>query len=155
EAARDSANEISVPVLMATITTIVVFLPITFMTGMGKYMFTPLAIAASLALVASYFVSRTVSPVCCAHLLRQQHERPARWAALLDWLYEGFAACYEVVLRFALRWRVAVVALVLALILPAVLAFKHIGQELFPDVDSGEFTIHMRATGGPRVEETE
>jgi CzcA family heavy metal efflux pump len=155
EAARDSANEISVPVLMATITTIVVFLPITFMTGMGKFMFTPLAIAASLALIASYFVSRTVSPVCCARLLRPEHERPTGWAALLGWLFEGFAAAYEAVLRFALRWRVAVVVLVLALILPAILAFKHIGQELFPDVDSGEFTVHMRATGGPRVEETE
>jgi multidrug efflux pump subunit AcrB len=220
QAARDSAAEISVPILMATITTVVVFLPIIFMAGMGKFLFTPLAVAATLAMAASYIVSRTVSPVCCSRFLRANHEgqRLPRWlvvavvaatlvggaiwltghfapipwgrlpalgrkavvwthrvgviAALLgagslgvmllfliapvfERLFEAFAAGYEKLLRFVLRWRLAVVAVLAVLIVPAVLAARNIGQELFPEVDSGEFTIHMRATGGPRVEETE
>src|SRR5262249_41767226 len=81
DAARDSANEISIPVLMSTVTTVVVFLPLTFMTGVGKYLFTPLALSATLAMAASYLVSRTVSPVYCANYLRADHERERfpRW----------------------------------------------------------------------------
>ena len=77
QAALDSANEIAVPVFMATLTTVVVFFPITFMEGIGKYLFTPLAISAALAMFASYFVSRTVSPLFCARLLKSRDE-PAR-----------------------------------------------------------------------------
>src|ERR1019366_7606839 len=78
EAARESAREIAVPVLMATLTTAVVFFPLTFMTGIGKHLFTPLAISATMALAASYFVSRTVSPLLCSRFLRAQEE-PTRF----------------------------------------------------------------------------
>lgn len=228
EAARDSASEIAVPVLIATITTVVVFLPLVFMEGVGKYLFTPLAVSAALAMFASYFVSRTVSPVLCARFL-QPHvpdakREPIPWwlfitgfiVALIsfglwitkvyyvDWLvgrhlpfateglpklidnlkvvalvaggiaglgpviwflsmisphfdrwYERAAKFYEWLLRFCLRWRLAVVGILVIVLVPAILAFFDLGQELFPEVDSSEFTIHMRATGGPRVEETE
>ena len=78
QAVRDSASEISVPILVATVVTAIVFFPITLMSGMGKYLFTPLAVSATLALFASYIVSRTVSPLCCSRLLRphQLHARP-------------------------------------------------------------------------------
>src|SRR5262245_8713486 len=70
QAVRDSASEISVPILIATVTTVVVFFPITFMEGMGKYLFWPLAFSAALAMFASYVVSRTVSPLYCSRYLR-------------------------------------------------------------------------------------
>jgi multidrug efflux pump subunit AcrB len=82
--------------------------------------------------------------------------------ALLHWLgprfnrfYDWLAGGFERTLRFCLRWRLAVVAVVLFLLIPAGWAFYHTGQELFPEVDNSEFTVHMRASGGPRVEETE
>ncbi len=224
QAARDSAEEISIPVLLATLTTVVVFLPITFMSGMGKYLFTPLAISASLAMLASYIVSRTVSPLYCSRFLRAHQEKgriPWRfvvlmlllavlaigfWAALrwlllpldqmpvwgrrtllvfsqvmvpigfiavgllallpliglflwvaplVDRLFERGTAAYERFLRFGLNWRLAVVALLLAALLPALFGSRQIGQELFPEVDASEFTVHLRAAGGPRVETTE
>ncbi len=225
QAARDSALEIATPVLMATVTTVVVFLPFIFMQGVGKYLFTPLAVSASLALVASYLVSRTVSPLYCARVLRPPQERErfpwwlftialavglvglATWllaprlslwlvgrrlplssrglrlgyqfvivfgviggilvalgpvmyvlfriAPGFDRLFERFTAVYERALRFSLRWRLVVIVLLVAAVVPAVWCFSRTGQELFPEVDSNEFTIHMRATGGPRVEETE
>src|SRR5262245_4098540 len=77
-AALDSAREIAVPVLMATVTTVIVFFPLTMLTGVGKYLFTPLAVSATLAMFASYIVSRTVSPVCCSKLLRRQDEQTPR-----------------------------------------------------------------------------
>ena len=237
QAALDSASEIAVPVLMATLTTVVVFFPITFMEGIGKSLFTPLAVSAALAMFASYFVSRTVSPLCCARLLRPHDQKErfpwrffawmlivaviglamrvfAPWleplahqpdtpgtrvidpslahrvgawllrgfgqGALLagvgggvlfvlipligllyfiaprfDRIYERFATGYEACLRFCLRRRLAVVAVLVGILIPTVWGFRHIGQELFPEVDASEFTVHMRAPGGPRVEETE
>jgi multidrug efflux pump subunit AcrB len=207
-------------VLLATLTTVVVFLPLIFLTGTGKYLFTPLAVSATLAMFASYIVSRTVSPLYCSLYLRprsgKERFRPALfilgvvllglglaawwcgnhvalpldglpvWGrqvvlyglqtlmvggivgaavitlALLFWIAPAFEKCfewlataYEFTLRLCLRFRFAVVAGLAALLVPAYWNLKHIGQELFPEVDASEFTIHMRATGGPRVEETE
>jgi multidrug efflux pump subunit AcrB len=151
QAARDSALEIALPVLIATITTVVVFLPITFIEGVGKYLFTPLALSATLAMFASYLVSRTVSPVCCARFLRPRQEgEKYAWR-----VGEEIGAAYERILRLCLRWRLVVVILILACLIPAVWCYFHVGQELFPEVDSSEFTVHVRANGGPRVEETE
>src|SRR5262249_20341746 len=92
DAARDSAAEIAVPVLMATITTVVVFLPLVFMTGIGKYLFLPLAVSASLAMVASYVVSRTVSPLLASRFLSpeesggEHNERLAKERFSKKWL---------------------------------------------------------------------
>jgi multidrug efflux pump subunit AcrB len=236
QAALDSAHEISIPVLMATVTTVIVFLPLVFMTGMGKYLFTPLAVSVALALFASYLVSRTVSPLMCARYLKAPPTGStdsvhaslgdtgrfplwlfvvallctglgaAAWTApdwlprlpvpgvehwtdrtrrifevgcqvavvlggvgaillavaVLFWiaplfgrLFARFVRFYEISLRLALRLRWLVLAGVLALLVPAWWAFRNVGQELFPDVDSSEFTLHVRASGGPRVEETE
>src|SRR5262249_38406566 len=81
---------------------------------------------------------------------------------LLNWIapwfdrfYERAAGLYERSLRVGLRRRWTVLVLLAAVLLPTGWAFTHIGQELFPEVDSSEFTVHMRAAGGPRVEETE
>src|SRR5262249_15525045 len=83
-------------------------------------------------------------------------------AAMLFWitpafdaLFQRFVRLYERSLRWAIRNRTLVLAGVLLLLVPAGLAFRHTGRELFPDVDSGEFTLHVRASGGPRVETTE
>src|SRR5262249_26408405 len=96
QAALDSAREISVPVLLATLTTVIVFLPLTFLTGLGKDLFTPLAVSAALAMFASYFVSRTVSPLYWPRTLRPGHEKERfpRWllAASLAAAVLGLAA---------------------------------------------------------------
>jgi multidrug efflux pump subunit AcrB len=216
EAARDSAAEIAVPIFMATVTTVVVFLPLVFMSGVGKYLFTPLAVSAGLAMAASYLVSRTVSPLYCSRYLRSHEEREGMpvwlllaglvlaagglgvpilahrvpavagpflnlpqgaqravvgagavgglfalvvllfWISpLFDRLFTGFTAVYERSLRFCLRRRLAVVAALAACLVGAYLCFYKTGQELFPEVDASEFTIHLRASGGPRVETTE
>jgi multidrug efflux pump subunit AcrB len=220
-AARDSASEIAVPILMATITTVIVFFPLTFMTGLGKYLFTPLAVSASLAMAASYLVSRTVSPLYCSLYLRAHGEREKfpRWVFLLglggavvglvpllagldilgpagdvlawplihlpswvhglmvvtgaagaiivaaglvfraapafDRFFGKLGVAYERSLRFCLERKWAVVGLVAACLLPAALCLVRIPQELFPEVDTSEFTLHLRLKGGPRVEATE
>ena len=85
QAALDSAREIAGPVLMATVTTVIVLAPLTLMTGVAKYLFTPLAISATLAMFASYIVSRTVSPVFCSRWLKPHghKERMPAWVPLV------------------------------------------------------------------------
>ena len=212
-AVTDSAREVSLPVLMATVSTMIVFAPVAMMEGMGKYLFLPLATAACMAMAASYVVARTVSPLCCSLFLRPHgHEQHIpKWllviggtAALVggagtlaawrrpdilvncphlvlrllpatlalggvimgigilgraarrfhDW-FERQSDRYRAVLEWAMRRRWTIAVLVAASALPAIWAYQHTGQELFPEVDTGEFTIHLRVVGGPRVEETE
>jgi multidrug efflux pump subunit AcrB len=157
-AARDSASEISVPVFMATLTTVVVFFPLAFMTGIGKDLFTPLAVSASLALAASYVISRTVSPLYCSKYLRphngDDHGFLPRWLSFGRWFEKG-ADGYDRFMRYCLRRRLAVVGILLAVLIPAAICLTQLGQELFPEVDASEFTVHLRARGGPRVEVTE
>ncbi len=76
-------------------------------------------------------------------------------APAFDRLFLAFARRYMQALAFCLRWRSAVVTVLLACLVPAWLAFRGTGRELFPEIDSSEFTVHLRAAGGPRVEETE
>src|SRR5262249_18403954 len=78
-----------------------------------------------------------------------------RLAPAFDGFFERLTIAYERGLRFCLDRRWAVVGLVAACILPAALCFRRIPQELFPEVDSSEFTLHLRLKGGPRVETTE
>src|SRR5262245_9452848 len=70
QAALDSAREIAMPVLVATITTVAVFFPVIFLYGMGKYLFKPLTLSVAFAMFASYLLSRTLSPAYCAYFLK-------------------------------------------------------------------------------------
>src|SRR5262245_44598945 len=124
DAARDSAAEIAVPVLMATITTVVVFLPLVFMTGIGKYLFLPLAVSASLAMSASYLVSRTVSPLLASRFLsREESGREHHSLFLMEHFQE----------RFSRKWLVAALVLT-ALGLPVWLA-----DQLISDLTTHHF----------------
>src|SRR5262249_39926543 len=76
-------------------------------------------------------------------------------APLFTVVFERFTAVYEFLLRVCLRVRWAVLLLLTLAVVPVWLAAGDIGQELFPEVDASDFTIHVRASGGPRVEETE
>src|SRR5262249_15162253 len=88
-AALKSAMEIAVPVLISTITTVAVFFPVVFLYGMGKYLFTPLALSVAFAMFASYLLSRTVSPAYCAYFLRAESEGHKKF-----WLFRFFDRAY-------------------------------------------------------------
>src|SRR3972149_5450725 len=90
QAALDSAMEIAMPVLVATITTVTVFFPVVFLFGMGKYLFTPMALSVAFAMFASYFLSRTLSPAFCAYFLKPHVPGEKRF-----WLFRLCAAGVE------------------------------------------------------------
>ena len=72
-AAEKGGDEVSMAVLAATLTSSVVFFPVTFLYGVSRFLFSALALAVVLALFASYFVAMTVVPLFCARFLTAPH----------------------------------------------------------------------------------
>jgi multidrug efflux pump subunit AcrB len=156
-AALESAMEIATPVLVSTITTVAVFFPVVFLYGMGKYLFTPLALSVAFAMFASYILSRTVSPAYCAYFLRGHADASKRfWLfQLLDGAYAVYRDSFARTLRRAFKVRYLVVGGSLALFAASFLLYPFIGKELFPQIDAGQFVIGVRAPAGTRLENTE
>src|ERR1700739_1645521 len=108
DAAEQGGMEVSLAVLAATSTTSIVFFPVSFLSGISKYIFTPLALGVVLSIFASYFFAMTVVPLYCAKFIRMkdEDERSGEWKqgifsrfdrkfnekfqAMLNW-YEGLA----------------------------------------------------------------
>jgi multidrug efflux pump subunit AcrB len=164
QAALDSAMEIAMPVLVATITTVVVFFPVVFLFGMGKYLFTPLALSVAFAMFASYVLSRTLSPAFCAYFLRTPvADAPGSPAGQKRfWLFRVCDAGFELLkgayaraLGGTLRVRWLVVGAAVLLLLASFVLYPLLGQELFPVTDAGQIVINVRAPSGTRIERTE
>ncbi len=157
QAALDSAMEIAMPVLVATVTTVVVFFPVVFLFGMGKYLFTPLAISVAFAMFASYLLSRTLSPAYCAYFLKPHTPGEKRFwlVRLCDAGFELVQNAYTNLLRGAMRVRLLVVIGSLGLLGVSFLLYPLIGQELFPVTDASQIVINVRAPSGTRIERSE
>ncbi len=151
QAAMDAGTEVAQPVLVIVAGTCIVFLPLVFFTGLAKYLFTPLGLSVTFSMAGSYVLALTVVPVCGAHFLRARAEARER-RGWFDALRGGYERALEGVLRA--RWLVIGGAAAL-LAVSVAFVYPKIGHELFPQVDSGQFTIRVRATSGLKVEETE
>ncbi|MBI4229935.1 MAG: efflux RND transporter permease subunit [Planctomycetes bacterium] len=154
EAAIEGTREVGMPVLVATLTTIAVFAPVLFLSGLGKFLFTPLALAVAFSMAASYVVAIFLVPSACSRLLRGGHGT-SRMERAGDRLSERLAGAYRRVLRRALAHRAAVALLCLAALAGSLALYPRIGNELFPAVDAGQFTVRVRAPSGTRLEVTE
>jgi multidrug efflux pump subunit AcrB len=151
DAALNGAREVAMPVLVSTITFCVVFFPVTFLSGMASFLFTPVAIAATFALVASFLLSITLVPAFCAKILRPAPGGGEREHG------EGFALG-RVLGRWmpgVLRARWLVLAGAAALFAGSLVLLSRTGTELFPQVDAGQFQLQVRMPSGTRVEKTE
>ncbi|QDU87889.1 Cobalt-zinc-cadmium resistance protein CzcA [Pirellulimonas nuda] len=151
DAARDGAGEVASPIFAGTITTLAVFIPAIFLTGMIQYLFTPLATAAGLTIAASYVVAITAVPALCATLLRRA--KPAADAA-------GQGAprrpgAYARTLGWALDRPLPVAVVIVALAALPLFTWPMLGSELFPEVDAGAFELRIKTAPGTRLEETE
>ncbi|MFZ0888756.1 MAG: efflux RND transporter permease subunit [Candidatus Binataceae bacterium] len=180
QAARKGAEEVDLAVLASTITTVIVFFPVTFLFGMTKYLFSALALAVVLAMAASYVVAMTIIPLYCARFLTVEEARalesveeldaadartdsgapgPLRGArglfARFNRGYERFARWYEVALRRALDHKLGVIGALTALFLVSMALYPRLGTQLFPTTDAGKFAIKMGAPLGSRLEVSE
>lgn len=154
DAARDGASEVSGAILAGTATTLAVFLPAVFLTGMIKYLFTPLSLAATLTIGASYILALTIVPAFCATFIREKvnSKKSGGEQEKNTTMPRGL---YGRLLGGALKVP-AITAIVIVVCVGATfLLIPRIGTELFPTVDSGSFEIRIKTLPGTELIETE
>jgi multidrug efflux pump subunit AcrB len=162
-AAERGGTEVSMAVLAATFTTSIVFFPVTFFTGVSKYIFTPMALGVVLSIFASYFFAMTVVPLYCARFIHRRDEcedskEPKlgffarfdrgfnkRFHGMLDW-YEGLAMRAMERPGFTAAAIFGGVALLLLVTIP------FIDRAYFPRTDPGQFILDVRMPSGTRLE---
>ena len=165
KATLHGAAEIAMPTLVSTLAISCVFTSVVFLEGPAKYLFTPLGLAVVFAMLASYSLSRTLTPITIGHLLKgQQHGGSAgnagggffsRFHASFERGFERMREGYVGLLTMLLTRRAIVPILaVLVLSLGAVM-FTFVGRDFYPAIDSGMIQLHVRAPAGTRIEVTE
>jgi multidrug efflux pump subunit AcrB len=177
-AAEKGGREVALPVLAGTLTTVVVFFPVTMLYGVSKFLFSALALAVVISLFASYFVAMTVVPLFCARFIKSAHgdvvhesaetehaidpaqssQKPSLWDRFNARFTVGFD---DLLHRYdRLVGRVLVVPRATLLIsglvfLASLLLFPLLGLSFFPRTDAGQFVISFKAPSGTRLEATE
>jgi multidrug efflux pump subunit AcrB len=146
EAAVDGTREVAGPIVVSTLTFVVVFYPIVFLSGMARFLFTPLALAATFAIFSSLVLSVTLLPSYCARFLKVPKQATSEGA---------FAKSYGSLVDAMIKARWFVVPIALAGTLGAGFLMSRLGTELFPPVDADQFQITVRLPSGTRIEETE
>jgi multidrug efflux pump subunit AcrB len=152
-AAEVGGKEVALPVLAATLTTVVVFFPVTFLYGVSKFLFTALAAAVIISLFASYFVALTVVPLYSSRFL-SGHQSGGPFHKWFNHGFDWLLRRYDHLVGYALRVPKTVVVTTLALCVATGLLYPHIGLAFFPRTDAGMFTINMKAPSGTRIELT-
>ena len=163
EAIDVGAGEIGVPAFVSTLCICIVFVPMFFLSGVARFLFVPLAEAVVFAMLASYFLSRSLVPTLVMLLMRGSHGEAAGTARpnALKRIYLGFDAQFERLRRaYALSLSSLLVhrrsfgMLFMAFCLLSCLLYPLLGRDFFPSVDAGQIRLHMRAPTGTRIEET-
>ncbi len=153
DAARDGTHEVSGAILAGTVTTLAVFLPAIFLTGMIKYLFVPLSLAATLTIAASYILALTVVPAFCATFVR---EKVRQGQGMVDDQSDTKPhGLYGRLLATALKAPAISSLLIIASVGATFLLWPHLGTELFPQVDSGSFELRIKTLPGTALLETE
>ena len=161
QATLDAAQEVASPIFISTLTTVIVFLPVIFLTGIAKLLFIPLVITIAVALFASFFVSRTVTPLMCYKYLNAEREADPNSPKLSHRLQikaknflDSIDDFYQRVLVYSLKHRRTIIFSVIGFAVLSLLLFKFVGTEFFPDSDEGQFSVQVRLPVGTRLEET-
>ncbi|KAB2671362.1 MAG: efflux RND transporter permease subunit [Verrucomicrobia bacterium] len=160
-AAEKGGREVALPVLASTLTTVVVFFPVTLLAGVSRFLFTALAATVVFSLFASYLVALTVVPLFCAHFIRKPHHagEPDAKVGLFPGIAAGFNRRFTAMLDAygkSLSWSLArPAATVIGLsgvVLLALGFIPRVGLSYFPRTDPGQFVVNLKAPTGTRLE---
>ena len=174
-AAEIGGSEVSLAVLAATLTTVVVFFPVTFLYGVSKFLFTALALAVVISMFASYLVAMTVIPLFCSRFLKavphaghgqqREYEIEPTTAASGSWwdrfnarfnrMFNRLLDFYEYWVRRAVQRPGLTVALLSGAFVLSLAIYPFLGLAFFPQTDAGQFTINLKVPTGTRIEVTE
>ncbi len=166
----DSAQQVAAPAFVSTLSICIVFIPVVLLTGAAKYLFTPLAMAVAFAMLASYFLSRTLVPTMMHFLLPAeiklyQDESASRaeektnwiwrWHQRFDHQFERLRHGYKGILEWCLLNPAAMLTACGVFVLLSLPLLFFIGRDFFPYVDSGQMRLHVNPPTGMRIEDAE
>src|SRR3954454_5458999 len=174
-AAQRGGHEVALPVLSATLTTVVVFFPVTFLYGVSRYLFSALALTVALSLFASYAVAMTVVPLFCARFIKApaHHGTPSdeqpvtvdhprsrrtlgdRFNIWFNNRFEGFLKVYDRAVGLVLRRPAITLSVFGAAFLACLSIFPRLGLSFFPRTDAGQFVVNLKAPTGTRIRVSE
>ncbi len=169
-AVLDGASQIAIPTFVSTLSICIVFVPVLLLTGTARFLFTPLAMAVVFAMLASYLLSRTLIPTLVHYLLKSEVElyREGRhgksegttsllWRvnSIFNGLFERLRFRYIGLLNWSLQHRAQVLSAFMAVSVASLGLAWLVGEDFFPDVDSGQMRLDARAPAGTRLEQTE
>ena len=156
------AAGIAVPTLISTLAICCVFVSVFFLQGAARYLFMPLAMAVVFAMLASYAISRTLTPIMIRLLLRTEYGRHGasigalgRFHTAFNARFERFRDFYGWLLAAILRHRITTPAVAATLVAGAAVLAVFVGTDFFPRVDAGLIQLHIRAPARLRIERTE
>jgi multidrug efflux pump subunit AcrB len=164
QATLHGAAGIAVPTLVSTLAISCVFTSVVFLDGPAKYLFTPLGLAVVFAMLASYGLSRTLTPIIIGLLLRGEHHGPpnvaprglfGRFHAAFERNFEAMRHAYSRSLSGLLEHRFVIPAGMVAMLALGAVLFPLVGRDFFPVIDGGQIQLHVRAPAGSRIEHTE
>ncbi len=164
EAILDGAQQIAIPTFVSTLSICIVFVPMFLLTGVARYLFVPMAEAVVFAMLASYFFSRTLVPTLAKYMLRigvLEHGHPrlsrnpfVRFHHSFEHRFEAARNRYRDLLQRSMRHQKFFILLFLIGCVASAALLPWVGRDFFPSVDTGQFTLHVRAKTGTRIEET-
>jgi multidrug efflux pump subunit AcrB len=165
EATLHGAAGIAIPTLVSTLAISCVFTSVVFLEGPSKFLFTPLGMAVVFAMLASYALSRTLTPITIGLLLRGERHHDAadgsrlglfgRFHAAFNRRFERMRDGYAALLNYLLRHRVIVPAAAVLILALGGTMLVFVGRDFFPLIDGGQIQLHVRAPAGTRIESTE
>jgi multidrug efflux pump subunit AcrB len=167
-AAEQGGAEVNLAVLAATLVDVVDFFPVTFLYGVSKFLFSALALAFCLSLMASFVVAMTVIPLFCSRFLKEVHHAVPEEGSVgrenLSWggrfnlwfnrMFDRLLNLYERGVRHALKHPALTVILLMGLFVASLGIYPFLGLAFFPQTDAGQFTINLKAPTGTRLELT-
>jgi HAE1 family hydrophobic/amphiphilic exporter-1 len=154
EAAMKATGEIGLAVMATTLSLVVIFVPVAFMTGqVGRYFYS-FGISSATAIMLSMFVSFTLTPALCAWWLRPQDAKAGHAKTKQRGFYAWIDRQYGYMLEWSLAHRAVMLGIAGATVVSAVFLFPYVGKELVPDDDQSEFSINLRLPRGTSYQRT-
>ena len=165
----DGAAQIVTPAFVSMLCVCIVFVPMFFLEGVSRFLFVPLALAVMLAMVLSFFLSRTLVPTMANYLLKPHAPHTdmhggfglRRTRNPIVMLQRGFESGFESIresykhlLGACLQTRWPIVIGFMGFVMASFALVPYLGSNFFPDVDGGQILLHVRVPIGTRVEET-
>jgi CzcA family heavy metal efflux pump len=164
----DGAAEVATPAIVATLSICIVFVPIFLLTGVGGFLFSPLAMSVVFAMLASYLLSRTLVPTMFWYLMPAEiraraarasgQKRPSLFSRLssrFEAAFLRFARAYQGALDWVLEYRIGTMVAFVAFAILSLALFPFVGRDFFPTVDAGQLRLHVRCPPSTRIEQTE